>query len=199
MCRFQQSFGSFTMYHIAESSKTGLVRHLSNHVFRSRYFRKYLSYEGHSFSKMLKIWSTFQKNLEKNWQKCFCFLDDCLWIGSVKFSLLRKEYLSSVVNMLTDSPKILHITKRNFFQLNFFAVIVDYNKAAVVQISAVFAEFPILLVAGSSETRLFRYLSRNVFRSPYFRKYIILRVIFFQNVQNLIDIPNMQKNFLFFR
>ena len=101
--------------------------------------------------------------------------------------------------MLTDSPKILHITKRNFFQLNFFAVIVDYNKAAVVQISAVFAEFPILLVAGSSETRLFRYLSRNVFRSPYFRKYIILRVIFFQNVQNLIDIPNMQKNFLFFR
>ena len=32
---------------------------------------------------------------------------------------IRREYLSSVVNVLTNSRKILHITKRGFFQLNF--------------------------------------------------------------------------------
>ena len=32
--------------------------------------------------------------------------------------LLRREYLSSAVSGLNNSPKILHITKREFFQLN---------------------------------------------------------------------------------
>ena len=34
-------------------------------------------------------------------------------------SLLQTEYLSSEVIVLTDSSEILHITKRDFFQLNF--------------------------------------------------------------------------------
>ena len=34
--------------------------------------------------------------------------------------LLRREYLSSTLNPLTNSPKILDITQRDFFNLNFF-------------------------------------------------------------------------------
>ena len=35
-------------------------------------------------------------------------------------SLWRREFLSLAANVLTNSPKILQITKRDFFQLNFF-------------------------------------------------------------------------------
>ena len=60
------------------------------------------------------------KNAVTNSENVFCFLDNCVWIGSLKLSLLRREYLSSAVNMLTNIPKILHMTKRDFFQLNCF-------------------------------------------------------------------------------
>ena len=36
-----------------------------------------------------------------------------------KFSLLRREYLSSAVNVLRNSTKISDITKRDMFQLHF--------------------------------------------------------------------------------
>ena len=35
------------------------------------------------------------------------------------FLFLRREYLTLTVNGLTKSPNILHITKRDFFQLSF--------------------------------------------------------------------------------
>ena len=37
-----------------------------------------------------------------------------------KLSLLRKEYLLLAVNGLTNSPNILHITKKDFFYGNCF-------------------------------------------------------------------------------
>ena len=37
----------------------------------------------------------------------------------VNFSLLRREYLSSAVNVLTNSLKVLYITKGGFYQLNY--------------------------------------------------------------------------------
>ena len=48
----------------------------------------------------------------------FCFWDKCIWRCFNKFSLLRSDYLSSAVNVLTKSNKILHNTKRDFFKLN---------------------------------------------------------------------------------
>ena len=57
------------------------------------------------------------KNAQRNWQKGFCFWGNSVWIGCIKLSLLRTEYLSSAVNVLTDSLKILHVTKRDLFQL----------------------------------------------------------------------------------
>ena len=51
-----------------------------------------------------------------------------------------------------------------------------------------------LLVEGSSETGLFRYLSNHVFRSPYLGESISYEGhLFFQNLQNLIYISKTEK------
>ena len=60
------------------------------------------------FSKCLKF-NVDAKNARKNWKKVFSFSDNCIWIGSGKFSL--------TVNLLS-SPKISDLIKNNFFQLN---------------------------------------------------------------------------------
>ena len=51
--------------------------------------------------------------------KLFVFGDNCIWIVCFKLFLLRREYLSSAVNVLTNSLKILHSTKIDFFQMNY--------------------------------------------------------------------------------
>ena len=55
------------------------------------------------------------ENATKNWEKAFCFWDKFVRIGCVKLSLLRKEYLSSAVNVLKKSYKALRLTKTDFF------------------------------------------------------------------------------------
>ena len=58
------------------------------------------------------------KNAEENREKVICFKDKSIWIGCVNLSLLRRKYLSSAVNVLTNSLKILHSTKIDFFERN---------------------------------------------------------------------------------
>ena len=70
------------------------------------------------FSKCLKLKLHF-KNAAKNLGKVFCSWDNCIWIGIFKFSLWRTRYFSLAANVLTSSLKILHVNKRDFFQLNF--------------------------------------------------------------------------------
>ena len=53
--------------------------------------------------------------MQEKIRKSFLFGDSCVRIGCVKLSLLRREYLSSAVNVLTNSYKALHLTKTNFF------------------------------------------------------------------------------------
>ena len=60
------------------------------------------------------------KNAIKNSEKVFCFSDKCIWIVCIELSLLRREYLSSAVNVLTKSLETLHITTSDFFQPNYF-------------------------------------------------------------------------------
>ena len=59
------------------------------------------------------------KNAQKNWENICRFWGKCIWICSVKFSLLRREYFSSSVSFLTNSLEILHIPKRDFYQLSY--------------------------------------------------------------------------------
>ena len=58
---------------------------------------------------------------KKNCEKASCFSDDCVRIGCAKLSLLRGEYLSSALNVLTNSYKALRLTKTDFFGLNYLA------------------------------------------------------------------------------
>ena len=59
------------------------------------------------------------ENSKKIAEKSFCFRDKCIWICCVKLPLLRREYLLSAINVLTNSFKIFHVTKRDSFQLNY--------------------------------------------------------------------------------
>ena len=57
-----------------------------------------------------------------------------------------------------------------------------------------------LLVEGSSETRLFKHLSKNVFWNPQLPKYISYKGhIFFESVKNSIYILEMEKSPLSYR
>ena len=57
--------------------------------------------------------------MEEKIRKSFLFGDNCVRIGSIKLSLLRREYLSSAVNVLTKRYKALHLTKTDFLRLNY--------------------------------------------------------------------------------
>ena len=60
-----------------------------------------------------------KKKKAERLERVFCFLDDCIEIDCCKFSLSQREYLSSAVNLLTSSAKILDITKWDILQLYF--------------------------------------------------------------------------------
>ena len=57
-----------------------------------------------------------QEKIEK---KSCIFWDNGVRIGCVNLSLLRREYLSSAVNVLTNTYKALHLTKNDSFRLNY--------------------------------------------------------------------------------
>ena len=54
----------------------------------------------------------------KNPEKAFCFSENGASCCCVKFSMFRRENLSSLVNVLTNSVKISDQTKSDFVLLN---------------------------------------------------------------------------------
>ena len=72
------------------------------------------------------------RNSEKNSEQVFYCWDNCTWIALVKFSLLRTGYLSSAGNVLTSSPKIWQLNKRDLSNSVAFAVINKDDKGAVM-------------------------------------------------------------------
>ena len=133
-------------------------------------FGNYISYEGHpSFRsdhnlKNVRKWSN-------NWDKVFCFLGHWIWISCGKFSLLQTEYLSSAISVLTNSPKTSHITKRDILQLNFPYSDKEYQKKAVVLISALFGT-------------LYHADSRRVFWKRSFRNIYLITSLAVRNLRN---------------
>ena len=77
---------------------------------------------GSSFSWKRSKFEIHFKNAAKNWEKVFCFSDNCIWIGIVILSLWRTRYFSSAANVLRSSRKILHVNRRDFSQLNFLGI-----------------------------------------------------------------------------
>ena len=78
------------------------------------------------------------KTAEENWVKVFCLCYNCIWICCIKLSLLRREYLSSEVNVWTNSLKIFQSVKVTFSNSILFVVIKKYDKGATVMIWTVF-------------------------------------------------------------
>ena len=70
------------------------------------------------FFKMFKIWRRFQKWIKKL-RKMFCFWDNCIWIGSCKFSQSWTGYLPPAVNLLRNTTKTSPNTRGHIFQINF--------------------------------------------------------------------------------
>ena len=110
------------------------------------------------------------------------FWDNCIWIGIIKLSLWRTRYFSSADDVLTSRPKILRVTKRDFFQLKFlgsdqWSMIMVKNLWCRLQ--QWFGTFTMLLSEGPSSTRLFRHLSNHVFRVRNFGNTKAVRVMFF--------------------
>ena len=117
-CRFEQCLGRFTMLLVEESYETGLLRHLSNNIFGVRNFGNAKPMRVIVFFKTCKISNRFEK-WTKNWEKVFCFCDNCIWIAIIKLFLWRRKYISSPANVLTSTPKIFHVSNGDFFQLSF--------------------------------------------------------------------------------
>ena len=97
-----------------------------NQLWRSSFFRK-----------CLKFHVDFE-NARKNSEKAFCFWDNSVRIGCVKLSLLRREYWSSAVNVLTNTYKAWHLIKTDFFDTITFKMITKYGNGAVIKIATVF-------------------------------------------------------------
>ena len=74
-------------------------------------------WQSYFFSKRPKFQLDFKK-AAKNGEKVFFLWDNCFWIDIVKLPLVRTGYFSSGANVLTSTLKILHVNKRDFFQLN---------------------------------------------------------------------------------
>ena len=119
------------------------------------------------------------KNAPRNWEKVFCFWENCIWIGIVKLSLLRTWYISSAANVLTRSSEIWHVKKRDFLKLIDLAVINKYDKDVVMQISIVVRHVYRVASERVLSNGTFESFIWLRFRSPYFENYKIYEGIFF--------------------
>ena len=116
-CRFQRCLSKFTMFLVRGFSQAGLFRHLSEYILRVRNLKITKSMRASLLSKCSKFHLDF-KNAAQNSVEVSSFWDNCIWIGIVKLSLLRRGYFSLAANALTISPNIWHVNNRDFFQLN---------------------------------------------------------------------------------
>ena len=112
-CRFQQCLGRSAILLFKGSTETGLFRHLANHVFGVDNFQNAKAMRVIFFKKCLKF-KLISKMEQKISRKCFVSEINSIWIGIVYLSLLRKGYFSLTANVLTSSPKILHVNKLDF-------------------------------------------------------------------------------------
>ena len=155
-----QFFRLLNMFTVARCSETRLFRQLNSHIAHSLSFRKYISFEGPLFfSKCSKFDVDFRYTAEKL-EKIFRFLENYRWIACHKFFLIRGQYLSSAVHLLTKTPRILDPLRWTFSNSIFSKVMKQFDVTAVVQ---VFRLFNLLTVARCSKTRVFRHLSYHIF------------------------------------
>ena len=135
------------------------------------------------------------KNAEKNSKNMFCFWDKCIWIVYINLSLLIREYLSLGVNVLRKGLRNFHVSKSDFCNSITFRVITQDDKSALIKIESVFRSLYHVPYETSSETGVFRHLSKHVFRAQEFRKYRIYEGHLFTKCSKFnADSKNAEKN-----
>ena len=116
--KVQQCLVPFTMFLIKGSLERTFLDICLTTFFGVRNFGNKAAMRVSFFWKYSKTNRDCQ-NAATNWGINFCFWDNCIWIGFFKFYLLSRELLWLAFNVLTNSSKILHITKKDFFQLTY--------------------------------------------------------------------------------
>ena len=188
-CRFEKSSRTFTTLLLKGFCQTGFFRHLSGYDFEVRNLKITKSVRVSFLSKFWKFHLHF-KIEARNAEKGFCFWHNCIWIGIVKLSLLRRGYFSSAANVLTSSPKICHVNKRNFLEHISLQVTNKYDKSAV-RLPCCFLRCPLkrdflsIYLTTFPESVISE--KQKQWRSPFSSKWLELN----------LDFKNAEKNFLF--
>ena len=98
------------------------------------------------------------ENAENKQESVFCFWDKCIWIVCIELSLLRREYLSSAVNVLTKKSEDFACL---YEWLSPTQLPSHWSRNMVkelpLRLNPCFGRFTRLLVDGSSQTGLFRH------------------------------------------
>ena len=121
--------------------ETRLFKNLSNHIFCSLLFRKYVTDEDHISFWKCSIVDVDLRHGAKKWEFFFCFLDNCTWIEWGNFFLLRREYLLSAVNAITNTPRISDTLRRTFSKTTFEKGMKQYDGSVEVQFFRLFNMF----------------------------------------------------------
>ena len=132
--------------------------------------------------KIFKIESKFSKWKKKNSENVFSFWDNCIWKCNNKLPLLRRQYLSLTVNGLTNSPKILHTIKRNFFNPNCLHRDQGiWERCCRSALNTISARFPCYLWKGPLKQDLLDIYLTRFFGVRKFKNTSAMRVIFLKN------------------
>ena len=177
------------------SIKMGFLDIYLTTVFRAPNFENTSAMRVTFFKKCSKFYRHFE-NAEKNREKFVVFRDDCISIGCVKVSLLRREYLWRALSVLKNSPNILLITKRDFFQTQLLLQwSVNMVKMASFRFQQCLIPFTMLLVEGSSQTRLLDIFLTTFFAMYNFGNTLAMTVIFFWRCAEFyLSLKNAEKH-----
>ena len=99
-------------------SEIEALGHSSNHITRSHYLPKYLTYKADLFFQNATNFVQIPKMLSK-FEKIFSIVELVAveQVAEILF-IQQREYISSAVNVSPNSPKISDLTNRDFCQLN---------------------------------------------------------------------------------
>ena len=137
------------------------------------------------------FWKYWKANLDfgntsKSWEKVFSFWDNCMWMGSIKLSLLGREHLSTARIVLTNSPKLLHIIKRDFLQLNSLPVDQKiWYRCCRSNINRVETSFPCSFWKGNLKQDFLHIYLTTFFAGRSLRNKWAMRVIFFRKMSKI--------------
>ena len=115
------------------------------------------------------------QNVKKNWQNIFCFWDNCIWNiwkSSYKISIKRRILVIGSQWVNKKPLDFLSQPERLFQHEVPLQREINVVKMASCSFEQCLGTFTLLLVEGTSETGLFRHLSKHVSRSLYIQKYI---------------------------